>query len=313
MTRSFFKFVPFERIDILENGLIRFSPVKDLNDPFEALPSITYFTDKKWEVLYKIIDKVCNRRKKHLTQDEEVFILSNFPNLDSLSFSKEDDAFSTERFYKLHKYKCKLRRHISQYGILSLISSDDVSPNISQFIGYPNDPRRNLLMWSHYTNSHKGFVIEFDEDFIENKPQKVTYTNERPILTFEEIDNFELSAYLIKSKEWEYENEYRSFGKLSNADNAELSLFKFDKTKIKSVTLGCNMSKENRDKIVSLLQNTPEYKNVSIFFAKQREDKFSLEFFLQVGSSTNFLPYEHEDGTEEFRSLIRTINIQNRP
>lgn len=315
MNRSFFKFVPFERIDILRQGMIRFSPVEELNDPFEALPSITYFTDKKWELFYKIVEKI-SREKRDPTPKEEDIIYSCIPqehnNIEEF-FTSEDYTFSDKRFFQLEEYKKKLRKHISKFGVLSLISSDDVSPNISIVIGYPNDPRRNLLMWSHYTNAHKGFVIEFRDGFINSSPQKVIYTNERPILTFEDIDNFVPSSYLIKSREWEYENEYRAFARLSEAEESQYSLFKFDKTKVKSVTLGCKMPKENRDEIISLLQNTPEYKNADIFIAQERDDEFSLDFFQKVGSFMNAMRTLSEDGKENLISPIISIRPQKKP
>ncbi len=43
---SYFKFVSFERRQILESGLIRFTPAAEFNDPFELNPTITPLSRK---------------------------------------------------------------------------------------------------------------------------------------------------------------------------------------------------------------------------------------------------------------------------
>jgi len=35
-----YKYLPVERIDVISNLKVRFSPLKSLNDPFESLPLI---------------------------------------------------------------------------------------------------------------------------------------------------------------------------------------------------------------------------------------------------------------------------------
>lgn len=100
---------------------------------------------------------------------------------------------------KIQEY---IQRKCKKYGILSLSSNFNVNPLISVSVKENKDPRRNILMWSHYSDSHRGFVIEFSRDFIQDAEIKeVNYSNERSYLTFEDIDedNFE-HVFIINLK-----------------------------------------------------------------------------------------------------------------
>jgi len=72
----------------------------------------------------------------------------------------------------------------------------------------------SLLIWSHYADQHKGICIEYDfTDCDEIRPfiQPVFYTNK--IFKIKSLNEFNvlnsLMASLFKSKEWEYEKEWR--------------------------------------------------------------------------------------------------------
>lgn len=79
-------------------------------------------------------------------------------------------------------------------------------------------------MWSHYANSHKGFVVIFNsrhEFFKPNgfykKIHKVKYVNDRYSGAL--FDNESLQSHLHKGKIWEYENEYRVFARLNRTND----------------------------------------------------------------------------------------------
>jgi len=124
--------------------------------------------------------------------------------LDEIKFDKELD------FNNLIKSVI-----LGNYGILSL-----------------TDNCKNSLMWAHYTDSHKGFVCEFEfgekkrnsrnNEYIEllnnvkTGAVKVTYDGENRVRQLPDTkDILENPEKIIdeglykKTKEWEYENEYR--------------------------------------------------------------------------------------------------------
>jgi hypothetical protein len=87
---SFFKFVPFERKDILENGLIRFTPIGEFNDPFELEPVITPISRNFFEYA------------SNLSREE----------LKNINFSDEEMKYFSERELKTEDYKNIYRRKI---------------------------------------------------------------------------------------------------------------------------------------------------------------------------------------------------------
>lgn len=69
------------------------------------------------------------------------------------------------------------------------------------------DVKQNMLMWSHYANSHKGICIEYEHTPSTNTVKncglhKVEYKDE---IDIESVHDY----FKIKSTQWSYENEYR--------------------------------------------------------------------------------------------------------
>ena len=56
-----FKYLPPDRVDVLESGHIRFTPPGDFNDPFEAFP---YFKSMHLVRMLKLISKKNGTKKK---------------------------------------------------------------------------------------------------------------------------------------------------------------------------------------------------------------------------------------------------------
>jgi hypothetical protein len=88
------------------------------------------------------------------------------------------------------------RKNIESTGVISLSSNP-----------------QSILMWSHYSNNHKGIAIQFDatKDLAVFKSSlKVNYSDDYPIIDW--VYNFQegLSYNLVnKFSEWQYEQEQR--------------------------------------------------------------------------------------------------------
>jgi len=101
------------------------------------------------------------------------------------------------------------------------------------------ETRTNLLMWSHYANSHKGMVIGFDVSHpffnqslgspkdhygIEvGRMHRVVYSNYRASESVDATD-----WYLLKSDEWIYEKEHRLILPLAKCDKVVRNLLNGD-------------------------------------------------------------------------------------
>ncbi|POD70907.1 hypothetical protein BKM17_23720 [Pseudomonas syringae group genomosp. 3] len=269
----FYKFISFGRKDILENGLIRFAPLGSFNDPFELEPGVTPLS--------------------------RVFLeyISGFTELEAqrIVLNSEDYLFSAERADNVECYKAKYRSKIKEYGVLSLSSNDKINQLLSVSMPDTNDPRANLLMWSHYANSHKGFVIEFRSDFIEGvRLEKVEYCTTRDCLTFEDIDDGSFDrVFYKKSPEWCYEQEYRvvlpliQASKVSEINGEEFHLFKINKGSINSITFGCAMGDAEKDIIRSHIRNDSELRHVVLQHAQLDDREFLLTFYSEMAGWTN--------------------------
>jgi len=126
-------------------------------------------------------------------------------------------------------------------------------------------------MWSHYTRDHKGFVIEFDgnHSFFDFGLEKVSYSDERPLLLDRPDGWNDATVFNTKSKDWEYEQEYRKseyFGKerilpdggkfvefprLEEVDqqNWPLHLLDVPSSAIRKLIFGCRASDETKEKL----------------------------------------------------------------
>ncbi len=63
--KTLYKYVVPERIDILQNGLIRFTQPMYFNDPFELYPSIKNFTDDSGRT------ELCEMLIKHMEDNPD--------------------------------------------------------------------------------------------------------------------------------------------------------------------------------------------------------------------------------------------------
>ncbi|QUF68501.1 DUF2971 domain-containing protein [Vibrio fluvialis] len=80
----------------------------------------------------------------------------------------------------------------------------------------------NLLMWSHYSDQHKGIVIEFDHNHPFFTKPKSGYGLQPVLYRKTRVGKLGKSSpiepYFHKSKEWAYEQEHRLLVCLSDAD-----------------------------------------------------------------------------------------------
>ena len=127
----------------------------------------------------------------------------------------------------------------------------------------------NNLLWSHYSSDHQGFCVEFnlkklqeyfDKNFNHNFIEfPIIYNSEAPKLVLSKfgIEGFqELLKY--KSRDWEYENEYRFLiykrTDLQKYIHEEL----IPKESISKVILGCQVSDEHKKEIIAVLNQYPD-------------------------------------------------------
>ncbi len=113
----------------------------------------------------------------------------------------------------------------------------------------------NYLMWSHYSDSHKGFCIEFDTrklvESIAGHFQQVKYEKEIPFISIRDSVENELLSKLIYTKSciWRYEDEFR----LSRIHKSDFAVA-FDPESVVSIHFGYNMKYEEQIEIIELVK-----------------------------------------------------------
>jgi hypothetical protein len=276
-----FKYFDPARLDVIENGCIRLTQPIDFNDPFEFKPVIsTVATKEEFEDIFEqtisehaedALSK-CPPEHRHLISKEQVIEMSRklfIDNQEAVGSYLRKTAKQVSEIY--HNKSNEL------IGVLCL-----------------TEKRDNLLMWSHYADSHKGFCIKFDtsHNFFNKKRteqdefyhlRKVEYFENRPNKTMSEMSGVDL--LLHKSDVWSYEKEWRFCGVLHDSDEkiecepVNIHLFKYPKEVIKEIILGVNSSDSLELEIKSIISQNQELSHVKLSKAKTSENNYSLEFY----------------------------------
>lgn len=240
-------------VKILSKNLIFFSNADKFNDPFDC--SIPYRYD------------LGNREQKF-----QLFLMhieKQFPNI-----GEKEKRLKAKEIYKGIDFSIENQSNIQS----------EVINNTLGIFSLTEDPL-NLLMWSHYADSHLGFCIEFDGkalwDFILwlSKSGKLIldlhpmeYKLEYPIInpyTEKIFDMFKEQA-LTKSISWNYEKEWR----LLFWDGANKNL-QIPKEILTGVIIGLKTSQENIASILKCLDEN-QLSSVKIKKCHKSDTEFSL-------------------------------------
>ncbi len=222
---------------IILNSEFYFASPKRFNDPFDC--NLSYRQD--------------------YTQEE---ILAKYEYL-ALKFSLPKEKFIEEYGLTLKNFLDnypKLNdKLVSQSGILSLSKSN-----------------KNITMWSHYANEHKGlaFELQVDEDYdFFHGYGIVEYTKEYELLSYTNLTSnkdYE-KLFLTKYTDWEYEEEIRVIDYNKNGTK------KFNKKALKTIYFGYRADETNIKKIIQLCQLNG-FEHVVFKKAKLIPGKFALDF-----------------------------------
>lgn len=134
----------------------------------------------------------------------------------SPSWKMNDPFDSVINFWKDKKnllHTCVEYKHIDPYQ-----QSFDFYRIRSFCHGKGNSPVRNVLMWSHYADEHKGFCIKYrlskhficqeeNSDYEHMYLKKITYRGDRVDICQKSIDSN--LAFTTKMRDWKYEKEMR--------------------------------------------------------------------------------------------------------
>lgn len=136
-------------------------------------------------------------------------------------------------------------RSLRDSKVLAKIQTDNIT-EITSAMGVLclSEIADDILMWSHYADSHRGLCLEFDgsAEFFA-RAQQVVYKTERPIinpfLDSQERsvrDKWVIDALLTKAAHWCYEKEWRIVEYASRPQ-----VYHFPPTALTGIIIGANM------------------------------------------------------------------------
>lgn len=224
-------------IEIISKQELFFASIESFNDPFDGKVHLR-FDGKLNEVRAAQIRSQYSMKLKK----EQKFEGAKFEDVKKLVDKKITEEYLLnhnehkeilDRIQKLHNRK----------GVLSLSRKCD-----------------NILMWSHYTDNHKGlcFGFQFSNEEAFANPKRVRYqTHYDDIWGWLHTDG-EIADRVLYSKaiDWEYEDEYRI---LKDCIGVE----KFQTTSLKEIVFGSMMAYEDKHEIIDLCREhnlKPKYK-----------------------------------------------------
>ncbi|WP_161515441.1 DUF2971 domain-containing protein [Priestia megaterium] len=247
---------------------IWFNSSARMNDPYDSSLSVNseLFIEEFLKVrqVDEYLDKQLEKHRKR--------------NLSPEDFKKVEDDYRNS----IIKLKEQLNEEFKE-RIAHLPSRIRKTTHISCF----SEKNDSILMWSHYTNNHEGFCLEYDfAEYAKVNAKLLEALN--PIIYDDEI--FDVSYYLLKmyqndsstidtkmirnavvrkAKAWSYEEEWRILRLFEPQDTGyEIGTFK-----PKSIYLGAKISEKNKATLIELAKE----KKVNVYQMKLKSNEFKLE------------------------------------
>jgi hypothetical protein len=189
--------------------------------------------------------------------------INSYTEKEFQEYCKKKNITSTSKEDVLCKLKRKLIDAKAQVGILCM-----------------SKKKNNILMWSHYTNQHKGLCFGFEYGFYDKPPITYTYmkypkNNEYSLISYlkppvEEIKRI----FITKSKHWKYEKEVRLLD-LKGGNTTGTKRFK--KEYLKEIIFGAKADETDIKKIIQLCEMNG-FSHVKFKKARLVNEKFELDF-----------------------------------
>lgn len=289
-------------LDILKSNKFRYTQPSCFNDPFELYPVMEEaFTETQFD---EVLDTIINTDT--LNYVYETTIRNNYNKLSE----KQKSLTSYPQYFQLMKNNIDVELKQTQLSIKDLakqtLNRKDVDMDVLikyEFLKIMNTSvgilclsktYENILMWSHYCNSHSGIVLEINTDnpFFEHL-NKIDYpkSNKRPRLrlskrdyTKQESEDLYKRILYSKSNLWSYEEEYRDYKQLSKGEQINktdelgfpIFLFDFPVELIEGVIFGVRVNDDKYEDFRNSIKN--KYNNLNFRRAKLNDDEFGLNF-----------------------------------
>jgi len=274
--------------NILENLTVRWSSARILNDPFDVQLKLRFDFDSS-----QLHDKLIEQLEQAVFGEQEP---KGDPGRAATALIK---TFRTQRA-SLPRDVFKGLRPVLEF---TAPSAKQALKEVNEVLARSNanlklfcvaEKHDNLLMWAHYSKDHTGAVVklrclpELKSSLCFAIP--VTYQEDLPVVAELETWAEQINGLVVpqegdalfkrfactKSKDWEYEREWRAFAAVDREDGDGFAYRGLYPEEIEAVYLGCRMNEETRGQIIEAVRG--KVPHVQLYQAQKSETRFALEF-----------------------------------
>jgi hypothetical protein len=205
------------------------------------------------------------------THAEYIQFLSTFILAHKPGINRADAAIEAERIYACGRHKDIESLAYFRNEVLALIGSKIGMYCMST---RPDD----ILMWSHYSDDHKGYCLEFeasDDTPFFGEAQPVIYSDSYPTVDFFQTPSHEQLEliFLTKASHWRYENEWRIIDHTAGPGMRE-----YPEGLMTGVIFGVRLSECHKSDIRKWLAQRNH--NVQTYQAVRQDGNFKIEIQL---------------------------------
>lgn len=225
--RFLYKYLSAERVgNVLEDSTVRFTPLLNTNDTFEVRSTFKTMAGPK------MLAMLSEEMDKTLTEESVRKLVANVLKENGLGFLPPELALQLAEQHYGGQFMRIMRTQMQQAVDTMLVPHLNDPQNANKLL---EKFGRDLLcfslsermdsppMWAHYADNNFGFVVAFDTEntwFRQRKNgeksrlRKVVYFNGK---LDEPLDNPQ-AAFISKTTDWSYEQEWRLYIKGEQAD-----------------------------------------------------------------------------------------------
>jgi len=281
---------------IIGNRSLRFSRASDMNDPFDIYIDDLFnpnHINKQKKIINRLIDNLKSNPvdlSKRLELDEEHVV-----KLRDLVLAAPRSEVENIKNALLEKYVSRVTEGDERGNGNLEPERSAISQQIKNTgILCATRNKNNLLMWSHYSQNHRGVVLGFRPDFINGSFltsfDEVIYSDIRPSFEgpiidhlFEcgnddsfDIKQFIKSIFYSKSPHWGYEEELRIAIPNAIRPGSTARFLNFLPYELSEIYLGCRAEPPFRSEIILAARRLNP--DVCLFEACPEASSYALSF-----------------------------------
>lgn len=285
MIESLYKFMPF-RESFFENFLLRASHFNSLNDSFEMEPSIEWWVDIFLELKHYRFGETKEEITSYIKSQN---FYSPWRHLGTSLFKEHGIISFTETKENILMWSHYSENHtgiVIEFDIKHPFFNKKFKEKDKKYEGTPQKVfyRKERLKTSNYLLEpffHKSLEWMYEQEYRMllplSKYNKILihekYCNENFL---NECVNSSYNAELKKFNDYFFEVKNSFNTSLINNQNT-MFMFKVPPNAIKSVYLGCKISKENKEKLINILK-IKSLNHIKVFQSIINDNNYELDF-----------------------------------